>query len=69
MPATKSHPTRHSELTLVSLARSITTEDGPLPAGATGTVLHVYAQERAYEVEFCLPYHTVATVEAAAIQE
>ena len=69
MPLTKSQRTRHPELSLVSLARSIATEDGPLPPGATGTVVHVYPQERAYEVEFFQPFHTVATVEAAAIRE
>jgi hypothetical protein len=61
--------TRHPELSLVSLSRSVVTEDGHLPPGATGTVVHVYPQERAYEVEFFKPFHAVATIEAAAIRE
>ena len=62
-------PARHPELSRVSLARPVESEDGSLPAGATGTVVHVYPQERAYEVEFTSPFHTVATVEANAIRE
>jgi hypothetical protein len=40
-----------------------------LPAGSTGTVVHVYPDERAYEVEFNRPFHAVATVEADAVAE
>jgi Domain of unknown function (DUF4926) len=59
----------HPELSLVSLGRPVETVDGLLPPGSTGTVVHVYPAERAYEVEFQRPFHTVATVEAAAIAE
>jgi hypothetical protein len=44
-------------------------DGGILPPGSTGTAVHVYPDERAYEVEFKSPFHTVATVEAAAIEE
>jgi hypothetical protein len=54
---------------VVSLACAVASDGGLLPPGATGTVVHVYPQERAYEVEFFEPFHTVATVEAAAIRE
>ena len=57
MPSTKNQPTRHPELSLVSLARSISTADGSLPPSATGTVVHVYPEERAYEIEFFKPFH------------
>jgi len=60
---------RHPELSLVSLARPVKADGGILPPGSTGTVVHVYPDERAYEVEFMSPFHTVATVEAAAIEE
>ena len=60
---------RHPELSLVHLARAVKSDDGTLPAGATGTVVHVYPDEHAYEVEFESPFHTVATVDAAAIKE
>jgi hypothetical protein len=60
---------RHPELTRVALAKTIKTDDGLLPLGAAGTVVHVYPGERAYEVEFTRPFHTVATVEATAIVE
>jgi len=60
---------RHPELSLVTLARPVEAEGRVLPSGATGTVVHVYPEERAYEVEFIHPFHTLATVEAAAIRE
>jgi uncharacterized protein DUF4926 len=64
------HPElRHPELSLVSLGRPVESDEGLLPPGATGTVVHVYPDERAYEVEFQRPFHAVATLEAAAIAE
>jgi hypothetical protein len=60
---------RHPELSLVSLSQPVTSDEGLLPEGATGTVVFVYPAEQAYEVEFQEPFHTVATVEAAAIAE
>jgi hypothetical protein len=39
------------------------------PTSVTGTVVHVYPEARAYEVQFFKPFHTVATVEASAIRE
>jgi hypothetical protein len=50
------------ELTTVKLTRPIDTGDRILPAGASGTVVHVYPDGRAYEVEFTRPFHVVATV-------
>lgn len=60
---------RHPELSLIVLARPVEAHGRVVPAGATGTVVHVYPAERAYEVEFLRPFHTVATVAAAAIAE
>lgn len=60
---------RHLELSLVSLALPVTAEGRVLPPGATGTVVHVYPDEQAYEAEFSSPFHTAATVEAASIKE
>jgi hypothetical protein len=60
---------RHPELSLVSLAQPVEAEGRVLPTGSTGTVVHVYPEERAYEVEFLSPFHVLATVEAAAIKE
>lgn len=53
---------------MVCLARPVEAEGGVLPSGATGTVVHVYPGGRAYEVEFNVPFHVVATVEADAIE-
>jgi Domain of unknown function (DUF4926) len=64
-----SRPERHPELSLVSLARPVKADGRILPPGSTGTVVHVYPDERAYEVEFISPFHTVATVEVTAIKE
>lgn len=60
---------RHPELSLVSLLLPVESDGGLLPAGATGTVVHVYPDERAYEVEFNQPFHTVATIVATAVKE
>lgn len=60
---------RHPELSRVSLARPVEVEGGILPAGSTGTVVHVYPGERAYEIEFVRPFHALATVVSAAIKE
>ena len=60
---------RHPELSLVSLARPVLADKGILPEGAIGTVVHVYPNESAYEVEFIKPFHTLATVAAFEIQE
>ena len=60
---------RHPELSLVKLARPIDSDDGPLPAGAAGAVMHVYPGEIGYDIEFYEPFHAVATVEADAIAE
>jgi Na+-transporting NADH:ubiquinone oxidoreductase subunit NqrA len=58
----------HAELSRVELARPVDSEAGTLPAGSVGTVVHVYPQALAYEVEFNLPFHTVVTVEATALR-
>jgi hypothetical protein len=60
---------RHPELSTVALARPVEADGRVVPAGAKGTVVHVYPAERAYEVEFQRPFHAVATVEAAAVVE
>jgi hypothetical protein len=60
---------RHPELSIISLARPVVSDDGVLPAGSTGTVVHVYPTESAWEVEFNHPFHTVATVEPSALRE
>lgn len=59
----------HPELTLLSLARPVETNHGVLPAGSSGMNVHVYPGERAYEVEFNLPFHVVCEVASSnAIQ-
>ncbi len=55
------------ELSRITLARQVTSDDGVLPPGAQGTVVHTYRDGRAYEVEFTEPFPTVATVEATDI--
>lgn len=52
------------ELSRVSLIRAA----GCLPAGSVGTVVHVYSEGRAYEVEFTEPVRTVVTVQAADVR-
>lgn len=67
-PAVKQRPAIE-ELSRVALAVAVRTEDGELPAGATGTVVGVYRQGEAYEIEFTQPFHTVATVMPDAIRQ
>lgn len=57
-------PRPRAELSRVTLARNVEFEDGVLPAGSSGTIVHVYPGAPAYEVEFTSPVHTVATVKA-----
>lgn len=56
------------DLSRVVLCRDVVSEGRRLPAGSAGTVVGVYRNGAAYEVEFTTPFHTVATVDAAAIQ-
>lgn len=63
------HDIRHPALSLVVLARPVQADGRLVPAGSTGTVVHVYPAEQAYEVEFERPFHVVATVAADAIAE
>ena len=60
---------RHPELSVVALSRPVKVEGRLLPVGSTGTIVHVYPQEVAYEVEFSQPFHAIATVEAIAIKD
>lgn len=58
------NPRPRAELSRVTLAHNVESEDGVIPAGASGTIMHVYPGGPAYEVEFTQPFHTVATVKA-----
>lgn len=55
------------ELQRVTLARLVDCEEGRVPAGATGTIVHVWRNGAAFEVEFTQPFHAVATVQAQDI--
>jgi hypothetical protein len=57
-------PRPRAELSRVTLAHSVDSDDGVIPAGSTGTIVHVYPGAPAYEIEFTAPIHTVATVKA-----
>jgi hypothetical protein len=50
------------ELRRIALARTIQSEDGPVPAGTSGTIVHVWRSGRSAEVEFTSPLHAIATV-------
>jgi hypothetical protein len=53
-----------AELSRVTLRRNVMSGNGTVPAGSTGTIVHVYPGGSAYEVEFASPVHAVATVKA-----
>jgi Domain of unknown function (DUF4926) len=60
---------RHPELSTVSLARPIEAAGVTLPSGSRGSVVHVFAEEKAYIVEFTAPVHAVVAVEAGLIEK
>ena len=60
---------RHPELSMVSLARPVEAAGLTLPSGSRGTVVHVFAGENAYIVEFAAPVHAVVTVKAGSIEK
>lgn len=58
------------ELALVELmVGSRTIEGVDVPAGRVGTVVFVYAEGEAYEVEFAEPVGTLVTVPAEHVRE
>lgn len=57
-----------AELDRVTLGRDVEGDDGEtVPAGATGTVVGIWAGGAAFEVEFTAPVSALATVRAEAI--
>ena len=56
------------ELDRVRVLQAVTGDDDlTVPVGAMGTVVAVYADGAAFEVEFTEPVDTLATVDAAAV--
>lgn len=61
-----SEPVR--ELDRVRILRAVSGDDDvTVPAGTTGTVVAIYADGEAFEVEFTEPVDTLATVEADTV--
>ncbi len=60
-------PLRIAELSVVRLGKPVQTKDGIVPSRASGTVVHVHNEGRAFIIEFYEPFHALATVEADAI--
>lgn len=57
------------ELDRVRILRSVAGDDDLMVSeGATGTVVAIYADGEAFEVEFTDPVDTLATVDAAALR-
>ena len=52
-----------AELSMIKLSRPVASEDGEVPAGSSGTIVHIWPSGMAYEVEFAYPFPTVATVQ------
>ncbi|WP_457105442.1 DUF4926 domain-containing protein [Methylobacterium sp. P5_C11] len=56
------------ELSVVATLRDVMTDDGlPVPAGARGTIVEVYASGEAYELEFAGSVVGNATILADAL--
>lgn len=60
---------RFAEHSLVHLTHPLASDDGVLPIGARGVIVHCYEAAPAYEVEFIEPFHIVATVEEALLSQ
>lgn len=57
------------ELDRVRVLRPVVGDDDlTVPEGSTGTVVAIYADGEAFEVEFTDPVDTLATVDAAALR-
>jgi hypothetical protein len=56
-----------AELSIVRLGKPVQTKEGTVPSGASGTVVHIHDDGRAFIIEFYQPFHAIATVEAEAI--
>ena len=57
------------ELDRVRMLRPVLGDDDVMvPEGATGTVVAIYADGEAFEIEFTDPVDTLATVDAAALR-
>lgn len=56
------------ELDSVRLCGDLLTEQGLLPLGEIGTVVHCYAAGAAFEVEFIRPFPAVATLRREEIE-
>lgn len=57
------------ELDRVTTNAPVTSDDGEtIPSGSTGTVVAVWAEGKAFEVEFYRPFHALATVSIAAVE-
>ena len=53
------------ELSVVRLTKSVRNGNRGrrMPAGSVGTIVHVYRNAAAYEVEFSQPFHAILTCE------
>ena len=56
-----------AELSRVAVRSDVPADEGYLPAGSFGTIVHVYKGGRAYEVEFERPFHCVLTLDGGVI--
>ncbi len=50
-----------TELSVIRLTRPVASEDGQVPSGTSGTIVHIGRSGRAYEVEFTEPFDTGMT--------
>lgn len=64
-PGRSAQPCKFEELSVVHLSRTLEPGGRALPRGTSGTVVAVYGDGLAYEVEFFEPFHCVLTVESA----
>jgi hypothetical protein len=53
-----------AELCRVTLAQAVQSDEGLLPVGASGTIVHAWDDGESFEVEFTTPFQAIATVMA-----
>ena len=68
LPAVPAQPRVFKDLERVRLTRDVSSQLGTLPKGSTGTILMVFAEGEAYEIEFARPVEAMVTVKAGDLE-
>ena len=68
LPAVPARPRVFKDLERVRLTCDVSSQQGTLPKGSTGTILMVFAEGEAYEIEFTRPVEAIVTVKSGDLE-